>query len=75
MALFTKKPDRYQRALDEIYEITRVLQQEGQYDGKSRYLEIVAILLLSVDMSLHILRSLIACGLGVLIGHLLFRFL
>ena len=71
MGLFRKKPDRFQRTLEQIYDVSEMLDAEGQDDGKSRYLEIMASLLVSIDLSLHLLRSYLACGIGLAVGLLL----
>ena len=59
--------------LEEINDIAEVLQQEGENDGKSRYLEIVAVLLVGIDSSLKILRTLLAVCVGLQIGALVSR--
>lgn len=71
MTRSTKQPDRFERTLKEIHDVSDMLKAEGQYDGKSRYLEIMAELLLFVDHSLGLLRSYLAILIGLLLGHLL----
>ena len=66
--LFQKKPDRFTCILEEIYDISDMLQRQGEYDGKSRYLEIMAKLLLGIDDSLRLLRSYLAFIAGLAIS-------
>ena len=67
----SKQPNRFKHGLDEIYDLRDMLKKKGQYDSKCRYLEIMAVRLLFIEDSLRVIRSFLACGLGLLIGHLL----
>lgn len=71
MKLFQKKPDRFERMHNEIIEIGQMLQEKGEYDGKCRYLEIMAIILLFIDNSLSVIRSVLFAGAGVIAGLLI----
>ena len=66
-----KATDRLEHTLDEIYYIRDILQSEGEYDGKCRYLEIMAKELLFISAGLNLLRTILCVGFGVIIGHLL----
>jgi hypothetical protein len=59
-----KQPNRFEQTLKEIKEIRMMLDGEGQNDGKSRYLEIMATILLFIEDSLSVIRSLLCIGLG-----------
>ena len=63
--------DRFEHTLDEIYDVSDMLRSKGEYDGKCRYLEIMAKELLFISTSLSLLRTYLCIGLGVIIGHLL----
>ena len=63
--------DRFEHTLDEIYDVSDMLQSKGEYDGKCRYLEIMAKELLFISAGLNLLRTILCIGLGVIIGHLL----
>lgn len=63
--------DRFEHTLDEIYDVSDMLQSKGEYDGKCRYLEIMAKELLFISASLSLLRTILYVGFGVIIGHLL----
>ena len=67
----SKPPKRFERVLHEIYDLSDMLKQQGQYDGKCGYLEIMAEILLFIEDSLRVIRGFLACGLGLLIGRLL----
>ena len=56
-----------QQVLNEIENVCEMLQQQGESDSKSRYLEIVAVLALAISDSLDIIQTLLAIGLGLLV--------
>lgn len=70
-----KQTKRFEQALAQINEIRDMLDEEGKNDGKSRYLEVMAKLLLSIDESLSLLRGylafLIGLALALFIGSML----
>lgn len=66
-----KETERFERTLGQIEEVTRMLKAEGEYDGKSRYLEIMATILLFIEESLRVIRGFFAVGFGLLLGLLL----
>lgn len=66
-----KETDRLEHTLEEIYNISDMLESKGEYDGKCRYLEIMAKELLFISAALNLLRTILCVGFGVIIGHLL----
>jgi len=75
MKLRLKQSKRFERVLNQILDISVMLEQKGEYSPECRYLEIMAILLLSIDESLNALRGFFYFGFGLLLGHLLASFL
>ena len=60
--------DFFHRALDELNEIDRMLEQEGKTDAERGYLKIMAVIALRIHDSLLTLRTLLSATLGLLIG-------
>ena len=48
-----KRQDRFERELRELYDVTKVLKEEGESDGECRYKELVATILLFIDDGLR----------------------
>lgn len=59
-----KRKDFFNRYLDEIYDVSNMLRQQGKSYAECRYLEIVAVLLLFVNEELRM----IGCGFAALLG-------
>lgn len=68
MGLFKKSDERFERDLRELYNIEKMLDEEGQGDGERRYKVFVATLLLFIDLSLHRICFVLCCMLGFEIG-------
>lgn len=70
-----KIPSYFERRLDEIYNVEKVLREEGHEAAERSYLKIVALLLLFIDDSMRSIRlffsALTGCAAGLFIGHLL----
>ena len=75
MKLKLKQSKRFERGVNQILDISVMLEQKGEYSPECRYLEIMAILLLSIDESLNAFRSFFYFGFGFLLGHLLVSFI
>lgn len=69
----SRQPDHFERLLNEIEDVSQMLDEKGERDGKSRYMEIMAKLLLSIDDSLCALRGFAAIGIGLAVGLALSR--
>ena len=63
-----------ERVLNEMYEVTAVLNEEGQSYAESRYKEIVAMTLLAILDHLRALRAILCFLLGGGIALLLEHF-
>ena len=72
MKLFhQERTSRFESVLNEIYDVAKVLNEQGESDGKSRYMKIMAETLLFIDDSLRVIRLVLCFGLGVLTALLL----
>lgn len=72
----TKKSQNFfDRYLDEIYDVSDMLQKEGHSRAECRYCEIMAIILLFLTNSVRTLRLYISGLGGMLLGLLLSRML
>lgn len=63
-----KKQDLFSSYLDEVYDVTNVLKQEGKSHAECRYMEIMAVLLLFVLDSLRVIRSCFFAAFGIALG-------
>ena len=70
-SLFKKSDELFEKNLHELYDIEKMLNEEGKCDGERRYKVFVATLLLFIDLSLHE----IARALFVLLGFVIGKFL
>lgn len=70
-----KKKGFFDRYLEEIYKISRMLDKEGKKTAESRYCEIMAELLLFICDGLRTIRSILFLLTGYLIGRLFCRLL
>ena len=68
MGLFQKSDERFKRDLHELYDIEKMLDEEGQGDGERRYKVFVATLLLFIDLGLHRIGLSLFCLLCFEIG-------
>lgn len=75
MRLFKKRPDPYEDAAEELQNLRKMLQEQGEYDSKCRYLEIVAKRLLFFESSLDVVRFLLSVLVGFCAAFLLNRIL
>ena len=71
MRRLRKRTDLFEERLEELKDVREVLQEQGKYSGECSYLEIVAELLISIYCSLSIVRTFLAIGFGVLVGHII----
>lgn len=67
-----KRKDLFERYLDEIYDISKMLNEEGYNAAKRRYLEVVAMILLFILDSLRAIRSILCLSIGAFL-FLLFK--
>ena len=72
MKLFKKSDEQFERDLHELYDIAKVLKEEGQGDGECRYKVFVATLLLFIDISLHRICLALSCLLAYVFGKFFF---
>lgn len=66
-----KRQDFFHRYLDEIYDVSDMLNKEGKSRAECRYREIVAIILLFIREDLRAIRGVLFGLLGLFIGLLL----
>lgn len=66
-----KRSDKFERDLHELYEISKMLDSEGEQTGKNRYKVFVATILLFIDSSLHRIALVLFLLLGLKIGQLI----
>lgn len=63
-----KKKDFFEKYLDEIYEITKMLKEEGHSSAECSYCEIMAVILLFINEGIRAIRFTLSIALGVLLG-------
>ena len=63
-----KKRDFFDERLDDIFEVSKVLQEEGHSAAECRYGEIVAVILLFINEGIRAIRFTLSCALGALAG-------
>lgn len=74
MKLFRKKPSFFDEKIKQIYSISDLLMNQGQYDGACRYLEIVAVVLVYISAFLREIRWAVFFGVALYLGHLIASF-
>ena len=63
-----KKKDFFDKWLDEIYDVSEMLEKEGHSAAECRYCEIVATLLLFIKEGIRTISLTLSVALGVLLG-------
>lgn len=71
MLLIRKDAEHFQNTVEELENIREVLEEQGSRDGKSRYLEIMAELMLLVEKRLCALHALFGLQFGLLLALLI----
>ena len=66
-----KRSDCFESELRKLYDITKMLKEEGKSDGECRYKELIATILLFIDTSLHD----IGIALYILLGFVISKFI
>ena len=66
-----KSQDFFDRYLDEIYDVNKMLREEGKSYGECRYLKVVAVILLFIREDLRVLRTSLFGVMGLIVGLLL----
>lgn len=66
-----KGRERFEREVRKLYDIEKVLNQEGQSDGERSYKVFVATLLLFIDDSLRYICTALSILAGLVIGKIL----
>ena len=69
--LLKKGRERFEREVRNLYEIEKVLDQEGQSDGERSYKVFVATILLFIDDSLRYICTALSILAGLVIGKIL----
>lgn len=63
-----KSTSFFDEKLDEIYDLAKVLDEKGEYNGECRYLKIVAVIALFICEHLSAIRFTLGSILGALLG-------
>lgn len=69
-----KRQDVFSSYLDKVYNVCKMLEQEGYSRGEARYFEIVATILLRILDSLRAIRFLLCFFAGALLAYMIEHF-
>lgn len=69
-----KEKDFFDKRLDDIFEVSKMLEEEGHSPAECRYGEIVAVILLFINEGIRAIRFTLSIALGLMAG-LAFKFI
>lgn len=63
-----KREGFFEKYLDEIYDVSKMLEEEGHSSAECRYCEIMAVILLFINEGIRAIRFTLSIALGLLLG-------